>query len=95
MLEGSIRITKLSYDPQIYAVAFVPLPDTMTGLSWRECIGLEEVRDLLETAGVWEDEIASALRTAYQTSSASIRGVVLDEATLERLGLRIPRSRPT
>ena len=89
MPEGSIYITKLSSHPELYAVAFVPHSgSTLSGLAWRECHRLEEVRDILQHIGVGEDEIASALHSAYQGTSASIRRVVIDEATLERLGLR-------
>jgi hypothetical protein len=48
------------------------------------------VRGLLEHAGVVLDAIASALRSAHQGHATSIRKVVLDEAALERLGLRAP-----
>jgi hypothetical protein len=88
MPEGSLHITRLSSRPPLYAVAFVPSRGTVRGLSGRECNSLEQVRELLQQAGVGRAAMAPALLRVYRGESTDIRPVVIDEATLERLGLR-------
>jgi hypothetical protein len=88
MPEGSLHITKLSRHPPLYAVAFIPRRGAVSGLSWRECPTLEDLRGLLTSAGVAREAIAPALHNVNQGDAVSIRRVVLNEAVLERLGLR-------
>lgn len=92
MLKGAIRITQLGY--RLYGVAFITRRQHVDRLSWRECGSLRELEYVLAQLGVGDDGIASARRRTKRGEATSIRGLVVDPTTLDRLGLRSSENPP-
>jgi len=75
MPEGSIHITKVSDDPQIYGVWFTPYLGADGPKAHRRCDGLTDLGLLLDDVGIRDQRAPNALRDAYRNANATVTNV--------------------
>jgi hypothetical protein len=86
MPHGSIHVTRLSDDPQVYAVWFTRYHGGDGPRLHRRCDGLVDLGRLLEALGIRPQQASNALRDAFQKANATLT-VDVDERRLQELGL--------
>ena len=87
MPDGSIHLTRLSSDPELYSATFETEEGPRAGQTARTFTRIGELDEFLQHAGIRGDRIQLALRDASESGTSSIPGVALGDRELEDLGL--------